>query len=159
MCVFFGFRRVLSKEKKKWPLWQTRHVATNGLKWHFQLKIICISRFLQHIKSVPEGQKSQNSHFFLRKKKSPKIIRFKSLKKKIPDPRPKKCPKNYFPNPWFLSYVGFQWLLRKYVLKIGHYLETRFSAFWEGQLCGKKKSKCATTIFLILSHMKHTYHS
>ena len=78
-------------------------------------------------KTVWGCRKSEKSHFFLRQKKSSKIVRFKSLKNLFFDRRPKNGPKNCFPDPRFFRYVGFQWLLRKHALKIGHYLETRFS--------------------------------
>ena len=89
-------------------------------------------------KTVSGSQKSKKSHFFLRKKIWCKIVRFKSLKNLFFDPRPKKCPKNYFHAPRFLRYVGFQWLLKKHVLKIGHYLETRFSGNFERSTSRKK---------------------
>ena len=78
-------------------------------------------------KTARQCRKSEKSHFFLRQKKSCKIVRFKSLKNLFFDSRPENGPKNCFPDPRFFRYVGFQWLLRKRVLKIGHYLETRFS--------------------------------
>ena len=104
-------------------------------------------------KTVWGCRKSEKSHFFLRKKKSSKIVRFKSLKNLFFDRRPKNGPKNCFPDPRFFRYVGFQWLLRKRVLKIGHYLETCFSekknpTFLFGRDLGEKKIFLVETFFL-----------
>ena len=60
------------------------------------------------------------------------------------DPRPEKRPEIFLPNPQFFRYVGFQWLLRKRVLKNGNYLETRFSEkkikkFWVVEISANKK--------------------
>ena len=101
------------------------------------------------------GPKFEKCHFFLRKKKLCKIVRFKSLKKIFSDSRPKKGPKNCFPDPRFFRYVGFQWLLRKHVLKIGHYLETRFSEkiiekFWVVEISAKKKYFWSTFFFQVV---------
>ena len=67
----------------------------------------------------------------------------------------KKGPKNCFPDPRFFRYVGFQWLLRKHVLKIGHYLETRFSEkiienFWVVEISAKKKYFWSTFFFQVV---------
>ena len=54
------------------------HKQKNHKIWCF---VFCKNHFRpqkQNIKSVPGCQKSEKSHFFLRKKKSCKIVRFKS---------------------------------------------------------------------------------
>ena len=104
-------------------------------------------------KTARRCRKSEKSHFFLRQKKSCKIVRFKSLKNLFFDPRPENGPKNCFPDPRFFCYVGFQWLLRKRVLKIGHYLETRFSEkkiqhFCLVEISAKKKYFWSKLFFL-----------
>ena len=110
-------------------------------------------------KTVQVSRKSEKSHFFLRQKKSSKIVRFKSLKNLFFDRRPKNGPKNCFPDPRFFRYVGFQWLLRKRVLKIGHYLETRFSEkkiqhFCLVEISVKKKYFWSKLYFCIVHNIK-----
>ena len=76
-------------------------------------------------KNGPGWSKIRKISFFSKKKKTGlESSALNLLKKKKSDPRPEMVPKNYFPGPPFSRYVGFQWLLRKHVLKIGHYLET-----------------------------------
>ena len=101
----------------------------------------------------------KNHVFFLRKKKSSKIVRFKSLKNLFFDRRPKNGSKTCFPDPRFFRYVGFQWLLRKRDLKICHYLETRFSEkkiqhFCLVEISVKKKYFWSKLFFCIVHNIK-----
>ena len=68
---------------------------------------------------------------------------------------------NSFPGLRFFRYVGFQWLLRKHVLKIGHYLETRFSEkiiekFWVVEISAKKKYFWSIIFFQVV-YMKRAW--
>ena len=87
------------------------------------------------------GQKSEKSHFFLRKKKLSFIVRFKSCKFFFFDPRPEKCPKSCVSEPE----IPFPLVIfGDIALKNGHYLETRFSGkkiqkFCRAEISAKKK--------------------